>query len=97
MTTEEAKVLSESALRRLAEALDQGKSEALTAYLAVMSRFHRYSWGNALLIYSQRPNASRVAGFHAWRKLGRFVPQRGEKGASSFSPPWSGARRRTTT
>ncbi len=53
MTTEQAKQLSESAIAKLMDALERGQSEALKLYLAVMSRFHRYSCGNILLIYSQ--------------------------------------------
>jgi hypothetical protein len=56
MTTEQAKTLSESAVARLVEALDKGESAALKAYLGAMSRFHKYSWSNCLLIHSQRPN-----------------------------------------
>jgi antirestriction protein ArdC len=85
MTTEQAKQLSESAIVRLMDALERGQSEALKLYLAVMSRFHRYSWGNILLIYSQRPDASHVAGFHAWLKLRRFV-RKGEKGIVILAP-----------
>lgn len=85
MTTEQAKTLSESALTRLMEALERGQSEALKLYLAVMSRFHRYSWGNILLIYSQLPTATHVAGFHAWLKLHRFV-RKGEKGIVILAP-----------
>ena len=44
MTTEQAKQLSETATARLIQALEQGQSDALQAYLTVMSRFHRYSW-----------------------------------------------------
>ena len=44
MTTDKAKKLSEEALNRLMEVLDRGQSDALKAYLSVMSRFHRYSW-----------------------------------------------------
>ena len=54
-------------------------------YLAVMGRFHQYSWGNALLIASQRPAATRVAGFQTWRKLGRHV-RKGEKGIMILAP-----------
>jgi hypothetical protein len=72
MTTEQAKQLSEDAIARLMQALEQGQSDALKNYLAVMSRFHRYSWGNCLLIYSQRPEATHIAGFHAWLKLRRY-------------------------
>jgi hypothetical protein len=53
MNTDQAKTLSEAALTRLMEALEQGHSQALKQYLSVMSRFHRYSWGNVLLIYTQ--------------------------------------------
>lgn len=50
-----------------------------------MGRFYRYSWGNALLIATQRPDATRVAGFHTWRKLGRSV-RKGEKGIMILAP-----------
>ncbi len=50
-----------------------------------MARFHRYSANNILLIHVQRRDATRVAGFSAWRKLGRFV-RRGEKGIAILVP-----------
>ena len=43
MKTEDVKTLAESALDMLATQLDAGRSAALTAYLATMARFHRYS------------------------------------------------------
>jgi antirestriction protein ArdC len=67
------------------EALEHGQSQALKLYLAVMSRFHRYSWGNVLLIYSQRPDATRVAGFNAWLHMRRYV-RKGEKGIVILAP-----------
>jgi antirestriction protein ArdC len=85
MTTEQAKALSETAITRLMDALERGQSDALKTYLSVMSRFHKYSWGNCLLIYSQRPDATHVAGFHAWLKLRRFV-RKGEKGIVILAP-----------
>ena len=85
MTIEQAKQLSEDALGRLMEALEQGHSDALKAYLAVMSRFHHHSLGNCLLIYSQRPGATHVAGFHSWLKLRRYV-RKGEKGIVILAP-----------
>jgi antirestriction protein ArdC len=85
MNTDQAKTLSESALTRLMEALEHGQSQALKLYLAVMSRFHRYSWGNVLLIYSQRPDATHVAGFHAWLRMQRYV-RKGEKGIVILAP-----------
>lgn len=85
MNTDQAKTLSETALTRLMEALEHGQSQALKLYLAVMSRFHRYSWGNVLLIYSQRPDATRVAGFQAWLRMRRYV-RKGEKGIVILAP-----------
>jgi hypothetical protein len=80
MKTDQIKSLTETALTRLIEALEDGQSQALKLYLAVMSRFHRYSWGNVLLIYSQRPDATRVAGFHAWLGCG-VTSARARKGS----------------
>jgi antirestriction protein ArdC len=85
MNAEQAKQVSESALDHLMAALEQGHSDALKQYLEVMSRFHRYSWGNCLLIYSQRPCATHVAGFRAWLRLGRQV-RKGEKGIVILAP-----------
>jgi hypothetical protein len=50
-----------------------------------MGRFHRYSWGNVLLISSQRSDATQVAGFHTWHDLERWV-KKGEKGIMIFAP-----------
>ena len=85
MKSEDASQLATSALDRLAQALQAGHSEALTAYLAAAGRFHSYSFRNVMLIASQRPDATRVAGFNAWRKLGRFV-KKGEKGVVIIAP-----------
>jgi antirestriction protein ArdC len=85
MNTEQAKQLSETALNRLMAALEQGQSAALKQYLAVMSRFRKYSWSNALLIYSQFPQATHVGGYHFWLKLGRHV-RKGEKGIAILAP-----------
>lgn len=85
MTTDQAKTLSESALDQLMAALERGQSEALKLYLAAMSRFHRYSWGNCLLIWSQRPDATHVAGFHTWLRMRRYV-RKGEKGIVILAP-----------
>lgn len=74
-----------SSLAELGEALQKGKSETLCRYLAMLARFHRYSYGNVLLIASQRPEATHVAGFHTWKKLGRYV-KKGEKGILILAP-----------
>lgn len=85
MPDDKAKRMADEALHHLMEELEQGRSEALTNYLSAMSRFHRYSWNNALLIHAQRPNATRVAGFHTWHDLDRSV-RKGEKGIAILAP-----------
>lgn len=85
MNADELKKLTTEALNQLSTALDQGHSENLTALLKTMPRFHRYSLHNVCLIVSQRPEATRVAGFHTWRKFGRFV-RKGEKGIAIMAP-----------
>ncbi len=73
------------AVDHLIRQLEAGKSEALTAYLAAMARFHRYSFGNILSIARQKPDAQRVAGIRTWNELGRFV-KKGEKGIQILAP-----------
>jgi hypothetical protein len=80
-----AQKLIETALEQLAQALAAERSEALTAYLKAFSRFHRYSFQNIMLIVSQRPDATYVAGFNTWKKLNRCV-RKGEKGIIIFAP-----------
>ncbi len=60
-------------------------SEGWKEALAFRQRFHRYSLFNTLLIRSQRPAASYVAGYRAWLELGRQV-QKGEKGIRILAP-----------
>src|SRR5713101_4179183 len=85
MPDDKVRKWAEEALNRLSADLEAGKSESLRNYLGAMSRFHRYSWGNVLLISSQRPNATQVAGFHTWHNLDRSV-KKGEKGIMIFAP-----------
>jgi antirestriction protein ArdC len=67
------------------DALESGHSEVLTSYLKAMAKFHHYSFGNILLIATQKPNATHVAGIRSWNLLGRRV-RRGEKGIMIFAP-----------
>jgi len=71
MTTQQAKQLSESALNRLMAALEQGHSAALKQYLAVMSRFRKYSWicsaQHIQLYVNGRTMFSRSGGIAYWR------------------------------
>lgn len=85
MKAEEAKKLADQALDQLTSAIGQGKSDALTQYLAAMGRFHEYSWSNVMLILSQKPDARKVAGFNTWKKFDRFV-KKGEKGIVVIAP-----------
>jgi antirestriction protein ArdC len=85
MNSENIKKVTNQAIEQLVAALNQGRSETLTQYLAAIGRFHRYSLRNVMLIASQKPAATHVAGFHAWHKLGRFV-KKGEKGILILAP-----------
>lgn len=85
MKAEQARKLADQALAQLAEALKNGRSEDLTRYLATMARFHQYSFGNVMLILLQKPDATRVAGFATWKRLGRYV-RKGEKGIVIIAP-----------
>ena len=69
----------------LIEQLESGHSDALTAYLTAMGRFHHYSFGNILEIARQNPDAQRVAGLHVWNRFGRRV-KKGEKGIGILAP-----------
>lgn len=81
----------EQTVEDIMEKLEQGlsdlfSSEQYKVYLTTMSKFHNYSMNNQLLIAMQRPNATLVAGFNAWKKdFGRYV-KKGEKGIRILQP-----------
>lgn len=54
-------------------------------FLSFQAQFYNYSFGNAMLIFSQNPNATYVKGYKAWNKLGRYV-KRGSKGLAILAP-----------
>lgn len=85
MNSENIKKITNQAIEQLIAALNEGHSETLTQYLAAIGRFYRYSLRNTMLIASQKPTATHVAGVHAWHKLGRFV-KKGEKGILILAP-----------
>lgn len=85
MKVEQAKQIASKAIEELSQALERGHSEGLREYLAAMARFHRYSVCNVMLILSQRPNASRVAGYQTWKQFGRYV-KKGAKGILVLAP-----------
>ena len=80
-----AKEVIAANVKSLIEQLEAGHSDALTAYLNAMSRFHNYSFGNILEIARQKPTATRVAGLYAWNQLGRKV-RKGEHGIRILAP-----------
>ena len=78
-------------LKEITDRLEQGitelfESERYKEYLRVMSKFHNYSFNNTLLIAMQKPDASLVAGFSAWKNnFGRNV-MKGQKGIKIIAP-----------
>jgi antirestriction protein ArdC len=60
-------------------------SDTFRQWLSIQAKFHRYSWGNVGVILSQRPDATRVAGYRTWQALGRQV-RRGEQAIKIFVP-----------
>lgn len=77
---------TEEIAKRLEEGVrDVFHSQKYMDYLKVMSQFHEYSLNNTLLIMMQRPSASIVAGYNAWKQMGRRV-NRGEKGIRILAP-----------
>ncbi|MGI8915845.1 MAG: ArdC family protein, partial [Chloroflexota bacterium] len=72
-------------LHALAEELAAGKGERLRAVLDFASQFHRYSLNNQALIAAQCPQASYVAGYRTWQKLGYQV-RKGERGIRILAP-----------
>ena len=78
-------------LREITEGIEQGikelfESEKYMRYLSVMSRFHRYSVNNTMLIYMQRPDATLVAGFNKWKNQFERHVKRGEHGITIIAP-----------
>jgi hypothetical protein len=85
MKSEQIKQITSNAIEELVTALNAGRSEALTNYLAAMGRFHRYSFFNVMLIARACPQATRVAGYQTWKALGRYV-KKGKKGIMILAP-----------
>ena len=78
-------------LREITEGIEQGikelfESEKYMRYLSVMSRFHRYSVNNTMLIYMQRPDATLVAGYNKWKNQFSRHVKRGEHGITIIAP-----------
>ncbi len=68
--------------RGIAAILD---GDAFARYLTTLARFHMYSPNNVAMIHAQRRDATHVAGYRAWRALGRQV-KKGERGIRIVVP-----------
>jgi hypothetical protein len=78
-------------MKELTDKLEQGiknvyESERYKTYLGVMSKFHFYSFRNSLLIMQQKPEATHVAGFNAWKTTFQRSVNKGEKGIQILAP-----------
>ena len=78
-------------LKEITDRLEQGitelfDSERYKEYLKVMSKFHNYSFRNTVLIAMQKPDASLLAGFSAWKNNFERNVMRGEKGIKIIAP-----------
>ncbi len=78
-------------LQEITDKLEKGvkdlfSSDQYKKYLTVMSKFHRYSFRNTLLIMMQKPDASMVAGYGAWQKNFKRQVRKGEKGIKIIAP-----------
>ena len=65
---------------------DVYSSESFKQYLSCLSKFHSYSLNNTLLILSQKPEASLVAGYRAWQTNFNRHVNKGEKGLMILAP-----------
>mgnify|MGYP007078036799 FL=1 len=65
---------------------DVCSSESFKQYLSCLSKFHSYSLNNTLLILSQKPEASLVAGYRAWQTNFNRHVNKGEKGLMILAP-----------
>ena len=88
---ENVKQTNKDRLKDITDSIERGiqdlfQSDKYAEYLRTMSRFHKYSVNNTMLIYMQRPDATLVAGFNKWRdQFGRNV-MKGEKGIKIIAP-----------
>src|SRR5215468_510661 len=82
-------------IEQLANETDAARqSQLFRDYLRTSAAFWDYSWHNQLLIWRQKPDASFVAGFSNWLKLGRYV-RKGEKGIAILAPMFFKDKRQT--
>ena len=78
-------------LKDITDSIERGiedlfQSDKYAQYLRTMSRFHKYSVNNTMLIYMQKPDATLVAGFNKWRDQFERNVMKGEKGIKIIAP-----------
>ena len=78
-------------LQEITAGIEQGikelfESEKYMRYLSVMSKFHRYSVNNTMLIYMQKPEATLVAGFNKWKNQFARHVKKGEHDITIIAP-----------
>ena len=88
---DENKPTNRERLREITDGIEQGikelfESEKYMRYLSVMSRFHRYSVNNTMLIYMQKPDATLVAGYNKWKDQFERHVKKGEHGITIIAP-----------
>ncbi len=85
-TKERLKEITAQIETGIREIFQSGNFEQYQNYLRTMSKFHRYSVNNQMLIHLQRPDATLVAGFNKWKnQFDRYV-KKGEKGIVIIAP-----------
>jgi len=85
MRRDEIRKVAREAFERLIRDVEEGVSDTLKSYLKATARFHRCRVGNAILIQLQKSDATHVAGFRAWQRLGRHV-KKGEHRIAIMAP-----------
>ena len=88
---ENEKQTNKQRLKDITDSIERGiedlfQSDKYAEYLRTMSRFHKYSVNNTMLIYMQKPDATLVAGFNKWRDQFERNVMKGERGIKIIAP-----------
>lgn len=88
---ENEKQTNKERLKDITDSIERGiqdvfQSDKYAEYLRTMSRFHKYSVNNTMLVYMQKPDATLVAGFNKWRDQFERNVMKGEKGIKIIAP-----------
>lgn len=91
MAENQAKISQKERLKEITDSIETGikdmfESDKYKSYLQTMSRFHKYSLNNTMLIAMQKPDATLVAGFNKWKDGFSRNVKKGEKGIKIIAP-----------